>query len=103
MFLNNIDDALVQFVFEREINPFLHVRDNDQRTHCRGQILVRVALEAHVFGEIVGLHQFPDIVKISTDAAESSVSADRFRRSFGQVRDHQAVVIGARRFDGHAS
>ena len=103
MFLNDIDDALVEFVFEREIDPFLHMRDNDQRAHRRGQILVRVALEVHVFGEIIGLHQFPDIVEIRADAAESGVRADRFRGGFGQVRDHQAVMIGARRFDGHAA
>ena len=64
---------------------------------------MRVALEVHVLGEIFRLNQFADIVKISANAAERGVRADAFGRGLGQVRYHQAVVIGARRFNGHAS
>ncbi len=64
MFLNNIDDALLELVLEREINTFFDMRDDDQCAHGRGEIIVRVALEAHVFSKIFRLYQFADIVKI---------------------------------------
>ncbi len=72
-----------------------------KRAHRRREIVVRVALEVHVLGEVLRLHQFADIVEIGTDAAERGVRADRFRGRFREVRDHEAVVIGARRFDRH--
>jgi len=61
------------------------------------------ALEAHVLGKIFRLHQLPDVVKIGTDTAKRCISADRFARGFGQIRDYQAVMISPRRFDGHSA
>ncbi len=72
-----------------------------KRAHRRREIVVRVALEVHVLGEVFRLHQFADIVKIRTDAAERGIRADRFRGGFCEIRDDEAVVIGARRFDRH--
>jgi len=43
---------------------------------------VRVAFEAHVFGEIFRLHQFADVMKIRTDTAERRVCADRFGSTY---------------------
>src|SRR5437762_8739365 len=77
------------------------MRDDDQRAHCRREIVMRISLEAHVFSEIFRLHQLTDIVKVRTDAAERPVCTDRFGGSFGQISYHEAMVIGARRFDGH--
>ena len=94
-------DLLIKSVFEREIDAFLDVRDDDERAHRRGEIVVRIALEVHVLGEIFRLHQFPDIVEIGADAAERGVRADRFGGGFGEVRDDEAVMIGAGRFDRH--
>ena len=54
--LNDVDDVLIEFVFESEIDPFFDVRDDDQCAHRRRQVLVRISLEAHVFGEIIRLH-----------------------------------------------
>ena len=95
MFLDDVDDALVQPVFQSEIDAFLHMRDDDQRTHRRREVIVRVAFEAHVLGEVFRLHQFADVVEIGADAAERCVCADRLRRSFGEIRHDQAVMISA--------
>ena len=103
MFLDNIDDALVQFVLEREIDAFLHVRDDDQRAHRRREIIVRIAFEAHVLGEIFRFHQFADVVKIGADAAKRRVCANGFCCGFREVGHDQAVMISARRFYRHAA
>ena len=78
MLLDDVDDLLVESVLEREIHAFFHVRDDDERAHRRREIVVRIALEVHVLGEIFRLHQFADIVKIGADAAKRGVRADRF-------------------------
>ena len=103
MLLNDIDNVLVELMLERKIDTFLHVRHDDERAHRRGEIVVRVALEAHVFGEVFRLHQFADIMKIGADTAERRVCAGRFGRGLGEIRDDKAMMIGARRFDGHAA
>ncbi len=99
--LDDVDDLAIQIVLEREIHAFFHMRHDDQRAHRGREIVMRIALEVHVLGEVIRLHQFADIVEIGTNAAERGVRADRFRGRFREVRDHQAVVIGARRFDRH--
>ena len=103
MFLNDVDDALVESMLEREIDPFFHMRDDDQCAHRWRQIIVRISLEAHVLGEIFRLHQFADVMEIRADAAERRIGADRFRGGFGQVGHDKAVMIRARRFDCHAT
>ena len=102
MFLNDVDDPPIQAVLEREVDAFLHMRDDDERAHRRREIVMRVALEVHVLGVVIRLHQFADVVKIGADAAKRGVGADRFRGGFGEIRDDQAVMIGARRLDRHA-
>ena len=77
--LNDVDDLAVESMLEREIHTFLDVRDDDECAHCRGEIIVRVTLEVHVLGEVLRLHQFPDIVEIGADATEGRVRAHRFR------------------------
>ena len=90
-------------MLEREVDSFFHVRDDDQRAHRRREIVVRVALEVHVLREVFRLHQLADVVEIRADAAKRGVRADRFRGRLGQVRDDQAVMISARRFDRHSA
>ena len=71
MLLDDVDDALIEFVLEREIDAFLDVRDDDERAHGRREIVVRVALEVHVLGEVFRLHQFADVVKIGEQTRQS--------------------------------
>ncbi len=99
--LDDVDDLPIETVLEREVHAFLHVRDDDQRAHRRREIVVRVALEVHVLGEIIRLHQFADVVEIGADAAKRGVRADRFGGGFREIRDDQAVVISAGRLDRH--
>ncbi len=103
VFLDNVGDAVVELVLEGEIHAFLHVRNDDQGAHRRSEIVVRIPLKIHVLGEIIGLHQFADIVEIGANAAERCVGADRFGRGLGEIRHDQAMVISARRLDRHAA
>ena len=72
-----------------------------RRAHGRRQIVVRIALEVHVLGEIFRLHQLADVVEIGADTAKRRVGADRFSGGFGQIRDDETVMISAGRFDRH--
>ena len=103
MFLDDVDHALIEFVFERKIDALFHVSEDDQRAHCRRKIIVRIALEVHVFGEVFRLHQFADVVEIGTDTTKRGVRADLLRGRLGQVRHDQTVMVRARRLDGHAT
>ena len=103
MFLNDIDDALIQFVFESEINPFLDVRHDDQCAHRWRKLVVRIPLKAHVFGEVFRFHELADVVEVRTDTAKRGVGADCLGRCFSQVGHDQAVVVSPGRFDGHPS
>jgi hypothetical protein len=103
MLLDDVNDALIESVFQGEIDAFFHMRDDDQRAHRRREVIVRIAFKAHVLSEVFRLHQLAHVMKISADAAKSGVCANRFRRSFGEIGDHQAVMIGPRRFDGHTA
>ena len=90
-------------MLEREVHAFLDVRDNDQRAHRRGEIIVRIAFEAHVLGEVFRFYQLTDVMEIRADTAERRVRADRFRGGFSEIGHDEAMMIGARRFDGHAA
>ena len=94
---------LIEFVLEGKIDTLFHVREDDERAHGRREIVVRIALEVHVLGEIFRLHQLADVVKIGADAAKRRVRADAFGGGFGQIRDDEAVMIRAGRFDRHSA
>src|SRR6266702_2925351 len=67
--------------------------NDDQCTHGRREVIVRVAPESHVLGEVFRLHQLADVVEVRADATKRRIDADRFRGSFGKIRDDQTVVI----------
>ena len=69
MLLDGVDDLLFQPVLEREVDAFLHVRDDDERAHGRREVVVRIAPEVHVLGEIFRLHDLADVVEVGADAA----------------------------------
>src|SRR6266480_7758480 len=79
-------------MFEREIHTFLYMRDDDQRAHRWGEVIVWITFEAHVLGEVYNFHQNADVMKIRADAAKSRVCADGFRRSFGEIGHDKAVM-----------
>ena len=90
-------------MLEREIHTLFHVRDDDQCAHRGRQIVMRISLEAHILREVFRFHQFADVVKIRADAAEGRIRADGFRRGFGEIGHHKAMVIRARRFYCHSA
>ena len=101
--LDDVDDLLVEAVLEREIDAFFDMRDDDERAHGRGEIVVWIALEVHVLGEIFRLHQFANVVEIGTNTTKRRVGADFFGGCLSQIRHDQTVMIGARRFDSHSA
>src|SRR6476660_9083353 len=72
-------------MLEREIHTLFNVRDDDQCAHRWRQIVMGISLEAHILREVFGFHQFADVMKIRTDAAEGRIRADGFRRSIGDA------------------
>ena len=85
MLLDDIDDALIQFVFEGKIDAFLDVRDDDQCAHAWRKIIVRISLKAHVFGEVFRFHQFADVMEVRADAAKRRVGTDRLGPCFCEI------------------
>ena len=102
MLLDDIDNALVELVFEREINALLHMGHDDQCAHGRGEFAVGILADAHVFGEILGLHELADVVKVGADARHRGIRPDGLGGGFGEVGDDEAVVVGAGCLDGQA-
>ena len=99
---DDIDHQVVEFVFQSEVDAFLHVRNNDERTHGRREIVVRIDPAGRVLGEIFRLHHFADIVEVGADAANRRIRPDRFGAGFGEVGHGEAVMVSAGRFEGHA-
>src|SRR5215813_1007060 len=88
-------------MLEREVHALLHMRDDDQRTHRRREIVMRISLEAHVLREVLRFHEFADVVKVRADTAKGRVCTDSFGSGFRQIGYDKAMVICTRRFDGH--
>ena len=99
---DDIDHAVVQFVFQRQIDTFFDVRNDDERTHGWREVVVRIDAARHVLGEIFRLHEFADVVEIRANAADGGVRTDGFRAGFGEVGHGKAVMVGAGRFKRHA-
>jgi len=97
--LDDIDDFLMESVMEGEIDAFFDMGENDEGAHGGGEFVVGVAIVAHIFGEIIGFHEFSDIVKIGTSAAHCGVSADGFGGGFGEISDEKTMMISSWGFD----
>jgi len=97
--LDDIDDFLMESVMEGEIDAFFDMGEDDEGAHGGGEFVVGVAIVAHIFGEIIGFHEFTDIVKIGTSAAHCGVSADGFGGGFGEISDEKTMMISSWGFD----
>ena len=95
MLLDDIDDPLIQTAFQREVDAFLDMSNDDQRAHCRSQIVMRIVVTNNVFGKIIRLHELTDIVKVSTRTAHRAIGSNLVCGSFGEVRNDIAVMPGA--------
>ena len=85
MLLDAIDDPTFQFIAEGQVNPFLDMGKDDQGTHGWREFIMRIMSRRHVFGKVLGLYQFPNVMKISADTAESRVGSNLLGTGFGQV------------------
>ena len=102
VFLDHLDDTRVELVLHRQVDPIFHMRDDDQRTHRRGQGVMRIfPVFMLVLDEVSRLFQLPYIVEIGADPAHRGVRADRFRGGFRQRGYHQAVMESARSLKLH--
>ena len=99
---DDIDHQVVEFVFQAEIDAFFDVRKNDERAHRGSEVVMGIDPTGHVFGEIFRLHHLPDVVEISADPADGRIRADGFGTGLGEVGHGEAVMVSARRLEGHA-
>ena len=93
---DDIDDLGVELVFEGQIHALLHMGDDNESTHRRSEVVVGIRAVGDVFGEVVGLDDLADVVEIRGDAADCGIRSDDFCGGFREVRDGQAVMVGAR-------
>src|ERR1700730_6948487 len=96
MLLNHINDPLIEPVLKRQIDPLLHMRDDDQRAHRRSKVVVRIIVADDIFREIVRLYQLADIMKVSARTAHGTVGSYLVCSHFSQIRHYVAVVPGTR-------
>ena len=93
---DHIDYLSVELVFEGQIHALLHMGDDNESTHRRSEVVVGIRAVWNVFGEVVGFYDLADVVEIRGDAADCGIRSDDFCGGFREVRDGQAVVVGAR-------
>ena len=86
---DRVDDPAVEFAAQCKIDPFLHVGEDHQRTHAGSKFVMGIDPGRDVFAEILRLHQFADIMKISTHPAERGIRAGLLGAGLGQIRDCQ--------------
>src|ERR1700759_5167234 len=58
--LNDIDDPLIEAVFEREIHTLFNMRNDDQSAHGGSKVIVGVFIADNVLREIIGFYQLAD-------------------------------------------
>lgn len=100
---DDINDNARQFVFAGEFDAFLDVGLDNEGTHGRVLLVVGVEPTPLVFGKVFGFYEFADIVKEATDAAEEGAGTDRGGGVFGEVGNHEAVMVSAGCLDLHAA
>ena len=96
--LNDIDDPLIQAVFERQIHTLFNMRDDDQSAHGGSKVIVWIFIADNVLGEIIGFYQLADIMKIRTRAAHRAVGPYLVGGHFRQVGDDIAMMPCTRGF-----
>ena len=95
------DNLAVQAVFQRDIDAFFDVRNDNKCAHRWSEIVVRILARLRVFCKILRFHKFADVVKICADPADCGVSADSLCGGFHEVGHSKAMVVGAGGFHAH--
>ena len=97
VFGNEISYPAGQSVATRQFKAIRYVADYYACAAIGVQIVVRIAPVLILAEELRAIH-FADVVIKSTDTYERAICLDLFSALFGQVRDHDAMMIGTRRF-----
>ena len=94
MLTDDIDDIPAQVMVLGELDAFLHVRDEDEAAHGRGELFVAVFAVELVFDEVERLLDLSDIVVVGRDLGQKGIGADGLCRRFHHVAHDDAVVVG---------
>ena len=97
------DDLDRQPVLVAEVDPVADVAGDDPRAGLGRQVVVDVVRAGLVLDEGQRVLHLADVVVVGGDAGEQRVGADRLGRALGEVADHDAVVIRARRLEQQAA
>ena len=76
--------------------------NDNESTHRRSEVVVGVRSVRDVFGEVVGLYDLADVMEIRRDAADCGIGSDDFCGGLREVRNSEAMMVGARRLEAQA-
>src|SRR5690606_18269709 len=86
-----------QPVLARQLDPVAHVAGDDQVAEVGAEVVVRVLAAELVLDEELRPLDLADVVEQGADARQQRVAADVLHGLLDEVRDDQAVLVGARR------
>ena len=100
-----LGDELVEDLWDAvlfgQFEAVLDVSDDDEQAHGGREALVPGEVPGGlVFDEVFGFGELSDVVIEGSDAGEEAVGSDGLGGGFGHVADEEAVVEGARDFEG---
>ena len=87
-----------QAILLGELHALRHVTDDDLGAGARLELIMHVSAFHLILHKHIGAHGFAYIMVIRADARQQGICADTLCRLFGQIHNHQRVVIRARRF-----
>ncbi len=101
--VDDVDDFAIEFMFEGEVDAIFDVGADDEGAHARSEVVVRIFVVGGIFDVVFWLMDFADVVVEGADAADGGIGSDGGGGGFGEVGDHEAVVVGAGGLEGHAA
>ena len=99
---NEGDDRLGQACLIGDVDAVGNVGLEELGRLLRGQLIVQVLTAGLVLDEPDRVGQLADVVVIRRHARQQRIGPDGLRRPFGEISDHQRVVVGTGRLDQQA-
>ena len=97
------DDLHGEPVLVPEVDPVADVPGDDPRARLGVEVVVDVVRSCLVLDKRQRVLHLADVVVVGRDTRQQRVGADRLRRALGEVADHDAVVVRARRLEQQAA
>ena len=91
---DQVDDMAVDPIADGEIHSLLHMREDDQGAHGRSQFVVGILPGGRVFGEILWLGKFTNVVEIGANAAECGIGTYLLGAGLSKISESQRVMVG---------